>query len=290
MSHPGTVRYVECPRDAWQGLPHLVPGEAKRAHLQALIDGGFTRIDAGSFVSPRAVPQMADTEDVLTALDVPVGVDLLCIVANERGVERAALVGPVTSVGYPLSVNETFQRRNVGYGLEESWQLVSRLTALSDQAGLDLVIYLSMAFGNPYRDAWIPGNTAEFIQRLRDVGVQRIALADTVGNATPTVVDRVLGSVSNAHDLGLHLHARPDAWHDTVSTSLKHGLRWIEGALAGIGGCPFAGDTLVGNLPTEAVLPWLALQGYEVGMTVTQAALADLVSDAADLARRYGAA
>ena len=286
----GTVNYVECPRDAWQGLPHIIPGEAKRAHLQGLIDGGFTRIDAGSFVSPRAVPQMADTEDVVTALEIPSGIDLLCIVANERGVERAALLSAVTSVGYPLSVNGTFQRRNVGYGLEESWQLVARLQALCDQAGLGLVIYLSMAFGNPYREAWTPGNTVEFIQRLRDMGVLRIALADTVGNATASVVDRVLGSVSNAHDLGLHLHARPGAWHDTVATGLQHGLRWIEGALGGIGGCPFAGDTLVGNLPTESVLPWLAEQGYDVGMEVTPAALADLVIDAADLARRYGAA
>lgn len=290
MSSAGTVSYVECPRDAWQGLPHIIPGEAKRAHLQALIDGGFTRLDAGSFVSPRAVPQMADTEAVVAALEVPAGVDLLCIIANERGVERAALVGPVTSVGYPLSVNETFQRRNVGYGLEESWQLVARLMSLCDRAGLELVIYLSMAFGNPYRDAWTPANTAVFIQRLRDMGVARIALADTVGNATPAVVDRVLGSVSNAHDLGLHLHARPDSWHDTVVMGLKHGLRWIEGALGGIGGCPFAGDTLVGNLPTEAVLPWLEAQGYDVGMEVTPAALSELVMDAADLARRYGSA
>lgn len=290
MSAPGTVTYVECPRDAWQGLPHIMPGEAKRAHLQALIDGGFTRIDAGSFVSPRSVPQMADTEAVVGALDVPAGVDLLCIVANERGVERAALVGPVTSVGYPLSVNETFQRRNVGHGIKESWTMVSRLMALSGQAGLDLVIYLSMAFGNPYRDAWTPANTAVFIQRLRDMGVGRIALADTVGNATPGIVDRVLGSVSNAHDLGLHLHSRPDAWHATVVAGLDHGLRWIEGALGGIGGCPFAGDTLVGNLPTEAVLPWLVEQGYDVGMDVAPAALSDLVVDAANLARRYGSA
>lgn len=232
---------------------------------------------------------MADTEAVVGALDVPPGVDLLCIVGNERGVERAALVGAVTSVGYPLSVNESFQRRNVGYGHAESWPLVERLMALCEQAGLDLVVYLSMAFGNPYRDAWTPANTAMFIQRLRDMGVGRIALADTVGNANASIVDRVLGSVSNAHDLGLHLHARPDSWQDTVTVGLKHGLRWLEGALGGIGGCPFAGDTLVGNLPTEAVLPWLEQQGYDVGMEVTPAALADLVIDAGGIARRYGA-
>lgn len=290
MPGTGTVSFVECPRDAWQGLPHIIPGEAKRAHLQSLIDAGFTRLDAGSFVSPRAVPQMADTETVISALDVPAGVDILCIVGNERGVERAALVGPVSSVGYPLSVNETFQRRNVGYGLEESWPLVARLMTLCDAAGLELVVYLSMAFGNPYRDAWTPANTALFIQRLRDMGVSRIALADTLGNATAGVVERVLGSVSNAADLGLHLHARPDAWRDTVSVGLRHGLRWIEGALGGVGGCPFAGDTLVGNLPTELVLPWLREQGYSVDVDVGQAALAELVVDAADLARRYGAA
>lgn len=288
MSGSAPVTYVECPRDAWQGLPHVIPGEVKRAHLQALIDGGFTHLDVGSFVSPRAVPQMADTEAVVGALDVPSGVDLVCIVGNERGVERAALVGSVTSVGYPLSVNETFQRRNLGVGLVESWALVERLGALAGQAGLELVVYVSMAFGNPYRDAWTPANTAVFIQRLRDIGVTRIALADTVGNATPTVVDRVLRSVSNAGDLGLHLHARPDAWHGTVAAALAHGLRWVEGALGGIGGCPFAGDTLVGNLPTEAVLPWLAGQGYDVGMDVSATALAQLALGAGAIARRYG--
>ena len=290
MSGRGTVSFVECPRDAWQGLPHIIPGETKRAHLQALLDAGFARIDAGSFVSPRAVPQMADTEAVISALDVPAGGDIVCIVGNERGVERAALVGAVTSVGYPLSVNETFQRRNLGYGLEDSWPMVERVAALCEQAGLQLVVYLSMAFGNPYRDAWTPANTAVFIQRLRDMGVTRIALADTLGSANATVVERVLGSVSNASDLGLHLHARPDAWHETVTAALKHGLRWVEGALGGIGGCPFAGDTLVGNLPTELVLPWLEQQGYELDVRVDAAALNDLVLDAADIARRYGAA
>ena len=286
----GAVSFVECPRDAWQGLEHVIPTEAKRAHLQSLLDAGFTRIDAGSFVSPRVVPQMADTEAVIGALEVPDGVDIVCIVGNERGVERAALVGAVSSVGYPLSVNETFQRRNLGYGLDHSWSVVASLNSLCDKAGLELVVYLSMAFGNPYRDAWTPANTAVFIQRLRDMGVTRIALADTLGSANEGIGERVLGSVSNASDLGLHLHARPDAWHGTLTAGLRHGLRWVEGALGGVGGCPFAGDTLVGNLPTELVLPWLEHNGYELDFEISQATMAGLVLDAADLARRYGSA
>src|SRR5690606_18100541 len=178
-----SISYVECPRDAWQGLPHVVPTETKLAHLQDLLDAGFTRLDVGSFVSPRAVPQMADTEAVVSRLVKGSDAELLCIVGNERGVERAALTANVTTVGYPLSVNDTFQRRNVGRSLEESWPMLGRLMTLCEKAGLKLVVYLSMAFGNPYRELWGPHHTAESIQRLRDMGVARIALADTVGRS-----------------------------------------------------------------------------------------------------------
>lgn len=289
---PGHVNisYVECPRDAWQGLPHVVPADTKRAHVQRLLDAGFKRIDVGSFVSPRAVPQMADTEVVIGELTKPADAELICIIGNERGVERAALVANVTTVGFPLSVNDTFQRRNVGRSLEESWVLLSRLMTMSEKAGLELVVYLSMAFGNPYRDIWGPHNTAESIQRLRDMGIARIALADTVGTADARVVERVLASVSNAADLGLHLHSRPGVWNELLEVGLKYGVRWIEGALGGIGGCPFAGDDLVGNLPTELVLPWLAAQGLEPDAVIDEALLVALAAEAAAIATRYGVA
>ncbi|HEX7041048.1 MAG TPA: hydroxymethylglutaryl-CoA lyase [Trueperaceae bacterium] len=279
--------YVECPRDAWQGLAHAIPTDVKVAHLQDLLDAGFTHLDLGSLVSPRAVPQMADTERVLEGLTAPEGADLICIVGNVKGVERALASGRVTTVGYPLSVNETFQRRNVGRGLEESWRDLAAMQELCASSGLGLVVYVSMAFGNPYRETWGPHVTAEAIQRLRDAGVDRIALADTVGTADERLVDRVLSSVSNASDLGLHLHARPDAWRPLLEVGLRRGVRWVEGALGGVGGCPFAGDDLVGNLPTEEVLPWLAERGVRP-VEVEPGRLAELAAEARALATRFG--
>ncbi len=279
------VSFVECPRDAWQGLEHKVPTQEKIDYLRSLLAAGFGRLDAGSFVSKRAVPQMADTEEVLAGLLVPDGVDLLCIVANELGVERAVATGAVTSVGYPLSVNDTFQRRNVGRTVEQSWPLVSQLQSLCERSGLGFVVYLSMAFGNPYREPWVPRMTVEAVQRLRDMGVTRISLADTTGSGNADRVARVLGALTDNSSLGLHLHARPDSWQAPLEVAVAHGVRWFEGALAGVGGCPFADDSLVGNLPTEAVLPWLAQRGLE--SEVDQAALAGLAERARATSLRY---
>lgn len=266
MAQPQNITWVECPRDAWQGLPEQVPTTTKRAHLQSLLDAGFRHLDMGSFVSPRAVPQMADTEVVLEGLEAPEDADLLCIVGNQRGLERAVAAGSVTSIGYPLSVNDTFQRRNVGMGLDESWPLVEELLAGATSAGLELVVYLSMGFGNPYGEPWEPGDTAAAVARLRGMGVRRIALADTVGNADAQRVHAVLQAVESPAALGLHLHSLPLAWTAPVEVAVEHGVRWFEGAFGGIGGCPFAGDELVGNLPTEAVLPHLKSLGLGVGM------------------------
>lgn len=258
--------WVECPRDAWQGIERPIPTRDKREHVQALLDAGFRHIDVGSFVSPEAVPQMADTEDVLADLRVPPGVDLICIIGNERGLERATRARHVTSVGYPLSVNDTFQRRNLGRSLEASWPLLGRLAEGAAGAGLEMVVYLSMGFGNPYGEAWEPRDTARALARLRDLGVRRIALADTVGNADAERVAAVLAAVGDVSELGLHLHARPGAWQGPVEVGLERGVRWFEGALGGVGGCPFADDRLVGNLPTERVVPWLARRGVDVGV------------------------
>src|SRR5690554_4309055 len=235
-----TVTWVECPRDAWQGLPGLVPTTAKREHLSNLLAAGFDHLDMGSFVSPRAVPQMADTEAVLEELRAPAGADLLCIIGNERGLDRALEAGGVTSVGYPLSVNDTFQRRNVGMSVADSWPLVARLLERGAAAGLEMVVYLSMGFGNPYGEPWAPEHTAEAVGRLRQLGVKRVALADTVGNADRQRVNAVLSAVDDPASLGLHLHSQPGAWSPQLDAALAHGVRWFEGALGGIGGCPFA--------------------------------------------------
>ncbi|HKI58068.1 MAG TPA: hydroxymethylglutaryl-CoA lyase, partial [Trueperaceae bacterium] len=201
------------------------------------------------------------------------------------GLERAAAAPAVTSVGYPLSVNDTFQRRNLGRSLEASWPLVAALLEEAEAAGLSLVVYVSMGFGNPYGEPWVPEDTADAVARLRDMGVDRIAVADTVGRAEAATVDAVLRAIPEPQSVGLHVHARPDRWRELVEAGLAAGVRWFEGALSGVGGCPFAGDALVGNLPSERVLPWLARRGLDPGVDLD--ALAALAADAADIARRY---
>ncbi|MEX2534686.1 MAG: hydroxymethylglutaryl-CoA lyase [Trueperaceae bacterium] len=281
-----TVRWVECPRDAWQALPVRIPSESKRAHLQSLLDAGFRHLDLGSFVSPRAVPQMADTEEVLRQLDRPEGSDFLCIIGNMRGFERAAAGDHVGSLGYPLSLNETFQLRNTGRDLESSWRLVEDLREACDGADMELVVYISMGFGNPYGEEWSPADTAGAVTRLRDMGIARIAVADTVGRADALLVEKVLAAIDRPRDLGLHLHARPGAWEPLLQSAWQCGVGWFEGALSGAGGCPFAGDALVGNLPSESVLPWLADRGLLTGVQLER--LPKLAEEAAELAA-YGA-
>lgn len=254
----GPPLWVECPRDAWQALPKQIPAALKREHLQELLDVGLRHLDLGSFVSPKAVPQMADTEEVLDGLERPDDADFLCIIANRRGLDRARTCGNVTSVGYPLSINETFQRRNSGMGVEESWRLVEELAAESREDGPQLVVYLSMALGNPYGEPWRPEEIRVAIERLGDIGVTRIALADTAGTADAMRLERALELCPEPSKIGLHLHARPDRWPDLLEVSWEAGVRWFEGALGGAGGCPFASDELVGNLASEQVLPWIA--------------------------------
>jgi hydroxymethylglutaryl-CoA lyase len=279
------LTYVECPRDSWQGLARQIPTEEKIRYLQTLLEAGFTRLDMGSFVSTKAVPQLADTEVVLSQLSVPEGADLLCIVANERGLERAIAAPNVSSVGYPLSVNDTFQRRNTNRSLEASWPLVETMLREARGAGLRFVVYLSMGFGNPYGGPWEPADTATAVFRLRELGVQDIALADTVGTATPERLRAVLAATDAPGTLGLHLHACPDEWQGPLEVALENGLYWFEGALAGVGGCPFAGDELVGNLPTELVLPWLEAKTDE--RLIRNEVLRELAKDAARLAARF---
>jgi len=279
------LRYVECPRDSWQGFPVPIPTADKRRYLQRLLDAGFRHLDAGSFVSPRAVPQMADTEAVWEGLELPEDATLLGIIANERGLARARL-SKATRVGFPLSVNETFQGRNANQSLEAAWALLERLWEEAQAAGLGFTVYLSMGFGNPYGEPWSPGDTARAVHRARALGVVDIALADTVGTATPERVEEVLAAVGEVAGLGLHLHARPGAWRAPVEVALARGVRWFEGALGGIGGCPFAADTRTGNLPTERLLPFLEAQGF--GTRVQLDALDALAACAAELGARYG--
>ncbi|WP_456413632.1 hydroxymethylglutaryl-CoA lyase [Oceanithermus profundus] len=286
----GRVIYVECPRDAWQGFARTIPTEEKAAFLRQLLDAGFDHLDLASFVSPKWVPQMADSEAVLKLLPPPDGRDYLAIVANERGMERALAAENLTSVGYPFSISETFQQKNTRRSVEDSWPLVERMLERARSGGLELVVYVSMGFGNPYGDPWSPEAVVDFVGRLRALGVRRIAVADTYGVAGPERIHEVLAAVAAAHgaaDLGAHLHSRPDPdeVRAKVDAVLDAGVRWLEGALGGVGGCPFAGDDLVGNLPTEVVVPHLEARGLRTAVEIE--ALATLVEAATLLKARY---
>lgn len=251
------IKLIECPRDAWQGLKGRIPAEAKANYLQALIAAGFTHIDAVSFVSPKAVPQMADSENVLNLLEVPEGVEIIGIVVNEKGADRAIKTEKVTTLGFPYSVSPTFLQRNQKQTLEDSIDELEKIAGKAFDAGLDVVAYISMAFGNPYGDLWNEAEVVEAVGILADMDIRQVSLADTVGAASPEVIAGVVKSVLQAHDhldIGVHLHSRPDDAEAKVLAALDAGCRRFDSAMGGFGGCPFASDTLIGNISTAAVL------------------------------------
>jgi hydroxymethylglutaryl-CoA lyase len=267
------IQLVECPRDAWQGLGGVIPSAAKAEYLRALIAAGFTRIDAASFVSPRAVPQMADSEEVLSQLDVPAGVEIIGIVVNEKGAERAIATGKVTTLGFPHSISAEFLNRNQNQTPEDSLATLQAIQAAANQAGpnrngLGIVVYISMAFGNRYGDPWSIEAVLDACRKLAALGVRQISLADTVGLAAPKKIAGLFASVraetDPAVDIGLHLHARPHEATAKIHAAYQAGCRRFDTALAGLGGCPFAQDDLVGNIATEVALAELASLGAEL--------------------------
>src|SRR5205814_4980031 len=202
-----SVKLIECPRDAWQGLPRKIPTERKVEYLRGLVAAGFRHIDAVSFVSPKAVPQMADSEEVLAQLGPLDGVEIIGIVVNEKGAERAIATGKVTTLGYPCSISETFLRRNQNQSFQENQEILKRIKGLADAAGLQMVAYISMAFGNPYGDSWSDTKLVQTTREIRDVGINTLSLADTVGTATPDLVSRVVATVRGEMEIGVHLHS-----------------------------------------------------------------------------------
>jgi hydroxymethylglutaryl-CoA lyase len=251
------VKLIECPRDAWQGLPRQIPTERKVRYLRALIDAGFRHIDAVSFVSPKAVPQMADSEAVLERLDPPNDVEIIGIVVNEKGAERAIATGAVRTLGFPYSISPTFLRRNQNQSPEENENTLQEIRKRAAASGLDMVVYVSMAFGNPYEDPWSNAQLSESVARIAGVGIRAISLADTVGVATPELIEEVLTTVRQKHselEIGVHLHSTPAEAEARVLAAYTAGCRRFDAALGGLGGCPFAQDRLVGNIPTEAVI------------------------------------
>src|SRR5271167_2387139 len=262
-----SIKLVECPRDAWQGLPGQIPSATKVEYLRALVAAGFKHIDAVSFVSPKAVPQMADSETVLSELDPPDDVEIIGIVVNERGVERAIATDAVRTVGFPYSLSETFLKNNQNQTLEENLDMLEKVKVKADESGLDTIAYISMAFGNPYGDLWNVEELIEGIGLLADMNLQAISLADTVGLATPQQIADLLGPVLEKFEgveIGVHLHSRPDEVAAKVLAAYDVGCRRFDSAIGGLGGCPFAQDVLVGNIATEKLLEVLRARGAEL--------------------------
>jgi len=276
------VTIVECPRDAWQGLPHVIPTQEKVQYLTRLVTLGFSHIDAVSFVSPKHVPQMADSEAVMQELSkvkLPSGAapEIIGIVVNAQGLERALAAPGVTTIGYPYSVSAYFRRANANMSRAESRDLVQKLQRETKAAKRNLVVYISMAFGNPYDEPWGPEIVEETLVWLKDIGVRTVSLADTVGTASAEDVAHLYNEIEDCVagvEIGVHLHSRPEGAAEKVLAAYEAGCRRFDGALTGLGGCPFAGDELVGNIPTETVLATLAARGVATGIDAKSLAIA----------------
>ena len=254
---PDTVKIIECPRDAWQGLQGQIPADLKVSYLKALISAGFKHIDAASFVSPKAVPQMADSESVLKELDPPDDVEVIAIVVNEKGAQRAINTHAVTTLGFPYSVSPTFLRNNQRQTPEESLDELEQIQNKAEDAGLDVVAYISMAFGNPYGDEWSAEEVVNAVDVLESNGIKMISLADTVGLASPEQIRTLVSAVMDKFgylEIGAHLHSRPDGAAEKLLAAYDAGCRRFDSAIGGLGGCPFAQDALVGNIATETLL------------------------------------
>jgi len=259
-----SIKLIECPRDAWQGLKGQIPTFLKVDYLKALISAGFKHIDAVSFVSPKAVPQMADSEEVLKELDPPDDVEIIGIVVNEKGAQRAAGSNAVRTLGFPYSISPAFLKNNQHQTLEEATDELEKIKCKGDESGLETMVYISMAFGNPYGDQWSIAEVVDAVDLLESFDIRTISLADTVGMATPEQIRTVLGAVNAKYDyldIGVHLHSRPEQAAEKVIAAYDAGCRRFDSALGGLGGCPFAQDALVGNIPTEAVIETLAAKG-----------------------------
>src|SRR5450759_5872912 len=262
-----SVKLVECPRDAWQGLKGQIPAELKINYLQALISAGFKHIDAVSFVSPNAVPQMADSEEVLKELDPPDDVEIIGIVVNEKGAQRAIATDGVRTLGLPYSISPTFLQNNQRQTLEEAIEELEKIEKKADEAGLETVVYISMAFGNPYGDPWTADEVVEAVALLELQEIRMISLADTVGVAPPEKIKEVVSAVIAEYDyleIGVHLHSRPDQAVAKIIAAYEAGCRRFDSAIGGLGGCPFAQDALVGNIPTETVIDTLRGRGAQL--------------------------
>ena len=269
-----SIKVIECPRDAWQGVQEFIATEYKAEYLKELVLAGFRHIDAVSFVSPKHVKQMADSEEVMAKLNASLSAateppEIIGIVVNEKGFERALATPGVTTIGYPYSISAYFRRANANMTRAESRALVEKLKKETAAAKRGLVVYVSMAFGNPYDEPWGAEIVADTLEWLKDIRVRTVSLADTVGTATPQLVGDLFRQVKDhvaGIELGVHLHSRPENAEEKVLAAYEAGCRRFDSALTGLGGCPFAGDKLVGNIATEDVLEALRKAGADPGI------------------------
>ncbi len=265
MDHIHTTKLIECPRDAMQGWKTFIPTKKKVEYINSLLKVGFDTIDFGSFVSPKAIPQMADSMEVITKLDfLSTTSKLLAIVANQRGAEEASVYDAINYLGFPFSVSETFQQRNTNSSIEQSLDRVEEIQNLCIKAGKELVVYMSMGFGNPYGDPYDEDIVFEWVNRLVAMDIKTISLADTVGIASAEqVYDMTSYLVESLPgvEVGVHLHSTPDNWKEKLDAAVKAGCNRFDGALKGIGGCPMADDELVGNMNSELMIQYFKEKG-----------------------------
>ncbi|MAZ27207.1 MAG: hydroxymethylglutaryl-CoA lyase [Cytophagaceae bacterium] len=264
------VKIIECPRDAMQGIKDFIPTAAKTQYLQSLLRCGFDTLDFGSFVSPRAIPQMADTAQVLQALDLGnTQTKLLAIVANARGAQDACRFPEIDFLGYPFSISENFQMRNTHKTIAQSVEVLEEILALAKNNNKEVVVYISMGFGNPYGDPWSVEIVGQWTERLANMGVKILSLSDTVGTSTPEVIDYLFKGLIPKFpevEFGAHLHTTPTTWFEKVDAAYKAGCRRFDGAIQGFGGCPMAKDELTGNMPTEKMLSYFASAKASTGV------------------------
>lgn len=264
------LKIIECPRDAMQGIHEFIPTEKKVEYINLLLKAGFDTIDFGSFVSPKAIPQMADTKEVLKMLDDKGKSKLLAIIANKRGATDAAEFDEIDYLGYPFSISEEFQKRNTNATLEESLGRVEEIHSIADKANKEMVVYLSMAFGNPYDEPWHPDVAIEWAERLyREFGTKILALSDTIGTSNRETITQLFSALIPELpqvEFGAHLHTTPDSWREKVDAAYNAGCRRFDGAIKGFGGCPMAKDDLTGNMPTENMLTYFEENDVATGI------------------------
>jgi hydroxymethylglutaryl-CoA lyase len=283
------VKLIECPRDAMQGIKTFIPTDEKVKYIQSLLRCGFDTIDFGSFVSPKAIPQMQDTAEVLSKLDLSqTQSQLLAIVANIRGAEDASKYPEIDYLGYPFSISENFQMRNTHKTIAESVEVLKSILEIAQASNKSVVAYLSMGFGNPYGDPWSTDIVGEWTEKLADLGVKILSLSDTVGTSTPEVIDHLFSTLIPKYpnmEFGAHLHTTPDAWYEKVHAAVQAGCTRFDGAIQGFGGCPMAKDDLTGNMQTEKILSYLNSKNIENSIRMTS--FESAYNKASDLFLKY---